>query len=117
MTDRTRPRSRITRVRCRSRSCVITISASDAGPGVVGSVRVTLSHRRKVCRRRSDRRVCQTRVVRKRLRAGAFRTGRYRAVALGLRPRRYRVTSVATDTAGNRQAKAAARRFTVKRRR
>lgn len=56
-------------------------------------------------------------MVKKRLRAGAFGPGRYRAVALGLTPRRYRVTSVATDTAGNRQARAAARSFTVKRRR
>lgn len=115
--DRTRPRSRITRVRCRGRSCVISISASDASPGVIGSVRVTLSHRRRVCRRRSGRRACRTRVVKKRLRAGAFRAGRYRAVALGLTPRRYRVTAVATDTAGNRQVGAAARSFTVKRRR
>ena len=115
--DRSRPRSRITRVRCLGRACVFSIGASDARPGIVRSLRVTLSFRRKACRRRAGRRVCRRPLARRTLRAGLIARGRYRVVVFGLAPRRYRVTSLATDTAGNRQRRPASRSFTVRRRR
>lgn len=113
--DRTRPRSRITRIRCPGRVCIVSISASDTKPGAVKSLIVTLARTRTTCRGRGARRTCRRVRITKRLRAGAFGGGRYRVVAGRLAPRRYRITVVATDTAGNRQAKAATRLFRVKR--
>jgi len=115
--DRTRPTSRITRVRCSGPSCAVSITASDPSPGFVRSLRVTLRSRPIVCARRLGRRTCRRKLVVRTLRAGSLGGNQFRVVVFGLKPRRYRITVVATDSASNRQAKAATRLFTVKRRR
>ncbi|MEJ7789140.1 MAG: serine protease [Thermoleophilaceae bacterium] len=114
--DTTRPRSRISRVRCSGRVCITTLTASDAAPGSVRSLIVTLAHSRTKCRGRGVERSCRKERVSRRLRAGALGGSRYRVVAGRLTPRRYRISVVATDTAGNRQARAATRLFRVSRR-
>ena len=93
---------------------MIGVRASDAAPGRVSSVRIVLSYRRTVCRRRNGRRTCRRPLVRRVLRPASMGGGAFRAVAFGLTPRLYRVTSVATDRAGNRQATAASRLFRVR---
>ena len=77
---------------------------------------MTLAHSRTRCRGRGAERSCRKERVKRRLRAGALGGGRYRVVAGRLTPRRYRISVMATDTAGNRQARAATRLFRVSRR-
>lgn len=113
--DRTRPTSRITRLRCAGRVCTTSLTASDATSGV-RSLIVTLHWSRTKCRGRGIRRTCRTDRLTRRLRAGALGGGRYRVVTGRLAPRRYRITILATDIAGNRQAKPATRTFRVTRR-
>jgi hypothetical protein len=110
--DRTRPSSRVTRVRCRARRCTISIRASDSG-GRVRALSVRVSSRVRICRRVRGRLRCVSRTRTRRLRVRVVRGG-YRAVTGRLARGRHTVTVVAIDTSGNRQRRATRRAFTVR---
>jgi hypothetical protein len=109
--DTTRPTSKIGKVTCVRRRCKIKISASDTG-GVVSALSIKLTSKVNKCKRVNGRRTCKkvtkTRRPRAKLKGSGFE------VSIKLKRGRYKMTSVAIDTAGNRQSPAAKKSFRVK---
>ncbi len=110
--DTTRPRLRISGVRCRKRRCVFSFRASD-NSGKVRSVSAQVVRRTRSCGRVKGRRICRTRALRRTLRVKGASKG-YRARAT-LKVRGYRLAATARDFAGNR-SNVARKTFRVRRR-
>lgn len=111
--DRTRPRLRISRVKCRKRRCVFSFRASDDSRRV-RSVSAQVARRTRSCRRVSGKRICRTRTLRRNLRVKRTSTKGYTARAR-LRSTNYKLAATARDAAGNR-SKVARKAFRVRRR-
>lgn len=101
--DTTRPRARVARVRCLRGRCTIKVTTSDVG-GLVRSLSAKLTYRVKRCRTVGGRRRCrsvrQTKRMRPRRGGGGF------TITTRLKPARYAIAAVATDTSGNRSTTA-----------
>ena len=108
--DTTRPRARVSRVRCVRRRCTIKVAASDSG-GQVRSLRASLRYKVKRCRTVGGRRRCRS--VKKTKRLRPRRSGAGFTITTRLRRGRYSVSVVATDTSGNRSS-VARRSFRVR---
>ena len=109
--DTTRPTARVSRLACtRRRRCNIRIATSD-NAGQVSKLSATVSRRLRTCKRRDGRRVCRTTTRRKTLRPKRISGGF--AFSAVLARATYRLTAVATDTAGNR-SRTLTRTFRVK---
>lgn len=109
--DRTRPRARIGTVRCRRGKCTIKVRATDVG-GRVRSLSAKLTYRVKRCRTVGGRKRCRSVKRTRRLRARPS-SGGY-TITSRLKPGRYALAAVATDTSGNR-SRTARKSFRVKR--
>lgn len=98
--DRTPPRASVAGLRCRKRTCVVRLSASD-NRGAVRAVNAHTSRRVQMCiTRRSGKRSCrQTRRIRN-LKLKKV-TGGFRG-QFTLSPGSYRFSAAVTDGAGNR---------------
>ena len=98
--DLTRPETRLLRRACTRRGCTVRFGVADAG-GRRG-VRVAATLERVTGCRRGARgtRACRARLLRVRRTAA----GRYSVATGRLRAGRYRVTLIAADASGNRQA-------------
>lgn len=111
--DRTKPRAKVAKVRCKHRRCTIRLNASDKGGGTVKKLSVRIRGKVRKCRADGFGVTCKTvRVHTKKPRAKKV-AGGYR-VSVKLKPGRYSLSAVATDTSGNRSA-AARKRFRVRR--
>lgn len=110
--DTTRPRVRIASIRCPRRRCTIRVRAADRD-GQVRRLRARLAFRARRCRTRGGRRRCRT--VRRTIGLRSRRSRGGFTIVKRLRPRRYRLTAVAIDSAGNR-SRPARRSFRVRRR-
>ena len=110
--DTIRPRATISKITCRRGKCTINVRASDVG-GQVRSLSAKLSYKVKRCRTVSGRRRCTSVKKAKTLRP-VKKTGGF-TITTRLRPGRYTVTAVATDTSSNRSLPAR-KTFRVKRR-
>ena len=98
--DTTRPTARVSRLTCtRRRRCSIRIATSD-NAGQVSKLSAAVSRRVRTCRRRDGRRVCRTTTRRKTLRPRRISGGFVFSAVLARAT--YKLTAVATDTAGNR---------------
>ena len=97
--DTVRPRARIGRVRCRRGRCTVKVRTSDVG-GLVRSLSARVTYRVKRCRGAADRRRCRSVRRVKRLRPRKTRGGF--AITTRLKPGRYTLSVVATDTSNNR---------------
>lgn len=98
--DLTRPATRLLRRTCTRRGCTVRFGVDDAGGR--GGLRVAATLERVTgCRRRArGTRACRARLLRVRRTA----TGRYRVTTGRLRAGRHRMTLIAVDASGNRQA-------------
>ena len=110
--DTIRPTARIGRVRCRRGRCTVKVSTSDVG-GLVRSLSARLRYRVKRCRTVDGRRRCRSVRRTKRLRPTKT-TGGF-TITTRLKPGRYTLSAVATDTSGNRSS-TARKVFRVRRR-
>ena len=110
--DTTRPSARIRRISCRRGRCTITVRASDVG-GRVRSLSARLTYKVKRCRTVGGRRRCRSVTRTKRLRPRRTSTGF--TIIARLKPGRYTLSAVATDTSGNR-SRTARKSFRVRRR-
>ena len=98
--DTTRPATRLLRRTCSRRGCTVRFGVSDPGGRAGLRVAATLE-RRTGCRRAARRgRACRARLLRVRRTAA----GRYTVATGRLRSGRYRLTLIAADASGNRQA-------------
>ncbi len=109
--DTTRPRASIARVRCLRGRCTIKVNATDVG-GLVQGLSAKVTYKVKRCRRVGGRRRCRSVKKTKKLRPTKT-TGGF-TITARLKPAKYSMTAVATDTAGNRSS-TARRTFRVKR--
>ena len=110
--DTARPTARIGRVRCRRGRCTVKVSTSDVG-GLVRSLSAKLTYKVKRCRTSGARRRCRSVRKTKRLRPRKV-TGGFR-ITTRLKPGRYTLSAVATDTANNR-SRTARKTFRVRKR-
>ncbi len=110
--DTTPPSLRIGRVRCGRGRCTVKVSASDTG-GLVRSLSAKLTYKVKRCRTSGGRRRCKSVTRTKRLRPRKTRGGF--TITTRLKPGRYTLSAVATDTSNNR-SRTARKTFRVKRR-
>lgn len=111
-TDTTRPRARIGAISCRRGKCTIKVRASDVG-GQVRSLSARLTYTGRRCRTVSGRRRCTSVKKAKRLRPRKTTAGF--TIVTRLKPARYTLTAVATDTSSNRSS-TARKTFRVRRR-
>ena len=110
--DRTRPRLRISGVKCVKRRCVFSFRASDDSRRI-RSVSALVSRRVRSCRRVNGRRACRTRTLRRSLRVRRGSKAYTARATLGTR--KYTLAATARDRAGNR-SKVARKVFRVRRR-
>jgi trypsin len=108
--DTTRPKARVTKVRCRRRRCTFHVRTSD-NSGHVKSLSMAVSRRVRSCHRVGGRRRCRT-VTRTRSLHARRIAGGFSATAK-LRVATYSLRAVARDQAGNR-SKTARKTFRVK---
>jgi secreted trypsin-like serine protease len=111
--DRTKPTARVTKVRCKHRRCTIRLRATDTGGGKVKKLSVRVRGKVRKCRAEGFGVSCRTVRSRTKMPRAKKVAGGYR-VTVKLRPGRYSVTAVATDTSGNR-SKTARKGFRVRR--
>lgn len=111
--DRTKPKARVSKLRCKHGRCSIRVRASDKGGGKVKKLSVRVRGKVRKCRAAGFGVTCRTvRTHTKKPRAKKI-AGGYR-VSVKLRPGRYSLAAVATDTSGNR-SKTARKSFRVRR--
>ncbi len=110
--DRTRPRARLTLLRCKRRRCTFHVRTRD-NSGKVRSLRMRLYRNVRKCRTVRGKRRCRTVKRSRKLRPRRIRGG-YSAKTK-MSAARYRLDAIAVDAAGNR-SKTVRKRFRVKKR-
>jgi secreted trypsin-like serine protease len=111
--DRTKPKARVSKVRCKRGRCSIRLRASDTGGGKVKRLSIRVRGKVRKCRAVGFGVSCRTVRTRTRKPRAKKVAGGYK-VTVKLRPGRYSLTAVATDTSGNR-SKTARKGFRVRR--